>query len=177
MTEEAFGKKAFMAYEYKQISISREQVAMYLDCYENFGWIVDEERSDLKSPGHLMIQMKRNRKIVNKMELTRLQRNFEGCIKEIQMLEQAKTNTALVAALTVGLIGTAFMAGSVFAVTARPPIIWLCILLAVPAFAGWILPYFLYMRIAKKKAEELQPLIEEKYEEIYALCEKGHSLL
>ena len=36
------------------------------------------------------------------------------------------------AALFVGILGTAFMTGSVFAVVAEPPIIWLTILLAVP---------------------------------------------
>ena len=53
----------------------------------------------------------------------------------------------------------------------------LCILLAVPGFLGWILPYFLYRRIAAGQARKLQPVIEAKEEEIYAICEKGHSLL
>ena len=42
---------------------------------------------------------------------------------------------------------------------------------------GWILPYFIYRKVAKKQTEKLQPLIEEKLEEIYQVCEKGHSLL
>lgn len=170
-------KKEFVAYEYKEISVSKDQAAMYLDCYENFGWEPIEERPEIQYPHRVLIQMRRNRKIVNRMELTRLQRNFEACIKEIKMLEQSKATAAMAWALGVGLIGTAFMAGSVFAVTATPPIIWLCVLLAIPAFAGWILPYFLYQSIAKKKTEKLQPLIEEKYDEIYRICEKGHSLL
>lgn len=177
MNNEGTQKKAFVAYEYKEISVRKDQIAMYLDCYENFGWEADDERIDMRSPNHVNIQMKRDRKIINKMELTRLQRNFEACIREIRMLEQAKTSTASIVALAVGLIGTVFMAGSVFAITAQPPIIWLCVLLAIPAFAGWILPYFLYQGIAEKKTEELQPLIEEKLDEIYTICEKGHSLL
>lgn len=69
------------------------------------------------------------------------------------------------------------MAGSTFAVVHETPIIWLCILLAIPGFIGWILPWFLYQRIRKKQTEKLQPLIEAKQEEIYEICEKGHSLL
>ncbi|MCI5529572.1 MAG: hypothetical protein MR406_05465 [Blautia sp.] len=69
------------------------------------------------------------------------------------------------------------MAGSTFAVVHETPIIWLCILLAIPGFIGWILPWFLYQRIRKKQTENLQPLIEAKQEEIYEICEKGHSLL
>lgn len=77
----------------------------------------------------------------------------------------------------IGIAGTVFMAGSTFAVTHEPPIIWLCVLLAIPGFIGWILPYFVYHRLAKKQTEKLQPLIEQKLEEIYEVCEKGHSLL
>ena len=69
------------------------------------------------------------------------------------------------------------MAGSTFAVVHTPPIIWLCILLAIPAFIGWILPYFLYRRLVEKKKEKYEPMIEEKLEEIYQICEKGHALL
>ena len=77
----------------------------------------------------------------------------------------------------IGIIGTAFMAGSIFAVTHQPPIYWLCILLAVPAFSGWIAPYFVYRYVVQRKTKKLQPMIEAKQDEIYEVCEKGHSLL
>lgn len=68
-----------------------------------------------------MIQLKRDRKILNKAELTRLQRNFEACVSEIQTLHGRKTSVASVCSLILGVIGAAFMAGSTFAVTAQPP--------------------------------------------------------
>ena len=114
---------------------------------------------------------------MNKAELTRLQRNFEACINEVDELERSKTANANVWALTIGVIGTAFMAGSVFAVTAAPPQILLCIILAVPAFIGWILPYFLHKKIVAADTKRIVPLIEDKYDEMYELCEKGNKLL
>ena len=78
-------------------------------------------------------------------------------------------------AYVIGIIGTAFMAGSVFAVTANRIIP--CILLAIPAFIGWVLPYFCYRAIVKKKASEVTPLIDQKYDEVYAVCEKANALL
>lgn len=111
------------------------------------------------------------------MELTRLQRNFEACVKEIEMLEQSKTSKGTMYSLMIGLIGTAFMAGSVFAVTAQPPMIFLSIVCAIPAFIGWILPYFVYKKMVKKETERLTVLIEKKYDEIYEICEKGNKLL
>ena len=170
-------RKSFVGYEYKEITVSANQVPMYLDCYENFGWIPEEELSDVKNPHHVTVRMKRDRKIINKMELTRLQRNFEACAQDLNKLQKAKTSAATIWALAVGIVGTVFMAGSTFAVTHEPPIIWLCVLLAIPGFIGWILPYFIYREIVKKQTDKLQPLMDEKMEEIYQVCEKGHSLL
>lgn len=58
--------------------------------------------------------MRRDRKIVNKAELTRLQRKFESCVGQLLSLEHSKTSAATVGSLVIGVIGTAFMAGSVF---------------------------------------------------------------
>lgn len=168
---------SYTGYEYKELSVPKEQASMYIDCYESFGWKIDENFAVNEGHSAANIRMKRDRKIINKMELTRLQHHFEACAKEIEALEKSKTSAATVWALVIGIIGTAFMAGSTFAVVHEPPIIWLCILLAIPGFIGWILPYFIHNRIVKKSAQKIQPLIEAKYEEIYEICEKGNKLL
>ncbi len=176
-------KKSFVGYEYKEIIAESSHVSFLLDGYECFGWELDEKRTESKGsknpsyPKKEVLHLKRNRKIMNKMELTRLQRNFEACVKEIEALEKSKTSVATICALIVGIIGTAFMAGSVFAVTAQPPYIILSIVLAVPAFIGWTVPFFLYRRVAEKQTEKFTPLIEQKYDEIYEICEKGNKLL
>ena len=96
---------------------------------------------------------------------------------QIRLLEKEKTARPTIMAVTAGVLGTAFMAGSTFAVTAEPPQIALCIILAVPGLLGWVLPYFLYRLGVRKQTEKMAPLIEEKYDEIYAICEKGSKLL
>ena len=175
--------KSFVSYEYKEISVDSDKLSFMMDGYEAFGWEVDENVNSAATTPHMPVQgktvlyLKRNRKIINKMELTRLQRNFEACVKEIEALEKAKTSKATMAALIIGLIGTAFMAGSVFAITALTPHIVLSILLAIPAFIGWGLPIFVYRRIAAKDTEKMIALIEAKYDEIYEICEKGNKLL
>ena len=77
----------------------------------------------------------------------------------------------------IGVVGTACMAGSVFAVTAEPPFIMLCILLAIPGFAGWIAPWFVYRVLVRKRSAKIQPLIEDEMEELYEVCRKGKDLL
>ncbi|MBD5522786.1 MAG: DUF2207 domain-containing protein [Lachnospiraceae bacterium] len=176
-------QRNFVGYEYKELFTEGSRFSFLLDGYENFGWELDEnlpedvERRNPVSQQRKVLRLKRNRKIVNKMELTRLERNFEACVNEIDKLEREKTSIATVYALVLGIIGTAFMAGSVFAVTAQTPNYILCIILAVPGFLGWIFPYFLYKKIVGKQTERVTPLIEEKYDEIYEICEKGNKLL
>lgn len=171
------GKSPFTGYEYKKIIVDKEQAAMYVDCYKNFGWFTDGAQTGERGHAQIAIQMKRDRKLVNRMELTRLQRHFEACAEEIETLEKSKTAVASMWALAVGVLGTAFIAGSTFAVTHEPPVIWLCIVLAIPGAAGWALPYFLYRSMYQKQTKKVQHLIEAKQEELYDICEKGHSLL
>lgn len=187
---QALDKKAreYIGYEYKEVETDEAWFSFLADGYENFGWQMDENMPQSETNVHrqysggmgstkMVLRLKRNRKIINKMELTRLQRNFEACVAEIRHLEKEKSSLPTMRSLIVGIIGTAFMAGATFAVTASPPHIALCIILAVPGFLGWILPYFLYRRGVQQQSEKLTPLIEEKYDEIYKICEKGNKLL
>jgi hypothetical protein len=175
--------QSFVGYEYKEIVTVANEISFLIDGYKNFGWVVDDNINSgftdmiLDSHAQVVLRLKRDRKIMNRMELTRLQRNFEFCLKEITHLENSKTTQALIYALAVGIIGTAFMAGFVFAIIAAPPRIFLGIILAIPALAGWIMPYFIYRTKAQQRTEQLNLLIEEKQDEIFAICEKGNKLL
>lgn len=177
MSEITKTARDFVGYEYKELTAPGDKFSLYLDSYENFGWAADENSVRHTQHGLVTVTLKRDRRIVNKAELTRLQRNFDACVREIETLERSKSSGPLVLALSVGLVGTVFMALSVFAVTARPPHIPACVLFAVPAFAGWIAPFFLYRAHLRRKTAQIDPLIEEKLEEAYQLCERGHQLL
>lgn len=176
-------QRNYVGYEYKEVAADNSMVSLLLDGYENFGWEINDTLPDHGIGGKpggaqkTLLRLRRDRKILNKAELTRLQRNFEACISQIQTLEQRKTSAATACAIILGVIGTAFMAGSTFAVTAQPPHYILCTLLAMPGFLGWIFPYFLYKKVTAKQTEKLTPLIEAKYDEIYEICEKGSKLL
>ena len=74
-----------------------------------------------------------------------------------------------------GLAGSAFLGGAVFAyLTGLLP---LMVILAVPGFLGWIAPYFCYQKIQRRRAEQTAPIIEQKNDEIYSVCEQGCRLL
>lgn len=168
-------KKPFVGYEYLDVTVKRNMAHLYADSYENFGWELEGTGEQIGKVDSIVMKFRRDRKILNKVELTRLQRNFDACVSEITSLEAQKYIMAAAVAYAIGVIGTAFMAGSVFAVTSG--LIIVCVLLAIPAFLGWIAPYFLYRSIVRVKTKEITPLIDQKYEEIYTVCEKANALL
>lgn len=175
MSEMSINGKGFVGYEYSDVTVNRTVESLYLDSYPAYGWEYEGKALSLNNVSSVTMKFKRDRKVSNKAELTRLQRQFEALAKEIVTLERSKTFTAAIVAYGIGLLGTAFMAGSVFAFIAG--FIPLCIILAIPAFMAWIVPYFSYVVLCRKKEQELNPLIEQKYDEIYEITEKANSLL
>lgn len=69
-------QRNFVAYEYKEVSANSSQASFLLDGYENFGWEPDDnlpQSSQSRHPGAekmMTLRLKRDRKIVNKTELT-----------------------------------------------------------------------------------------------------------
>ncbi len=169
------GGKAFIGYEYQEVAVKSAISPIYADGYENFGWKLEDSYLSLGKPDSVTMKFKRDRKIRNKPELTRLQHQFDAVASDIVSLEASKRVRASIAAYVVGIIGTAFMAGSVFSITSA--LLIPCIILAIPAFIGWLLPYFLYRSIERKKTASVTPLIDSKYDELYTICEKANGLL
>ncbi len=165
----------FMAYEYKDVTVKKTMQAVYADSYENFGWTLEGTSDPVGKIDSITMKYKRDRKIRNKAEITRLQRQFDACVAEVLRLESSKKIKAAAVAYVVGVIGTAFMAGSVFAVTTGN--VGACVVLSIPAFIGWIIPYLLFRSISGKKTLQVNPLIEQKYDELYTICEKANRLL
>ncbi len=169
-------KKSFVSWDYKEIVVERAQLSQYLDGYACFGWQAGREAADAGS-GQIRLSLRRDRHILNKTELTRLERQFEACMDAIRTLTASIHSRATMASLMVALLGTAFMAGATFAITANQPMIFLCVLLAIPGFIGWGAAHFVYKRVLKLRAERVEPLIEGKRDEIEEVCLKGTRLL
>lgn len=181
----------YVGYDYMELEAERSEISFLLDSYENFGWMVDTHgydaicceaeslhgRAKPIQNQHVRVELKRDRKILNKTELTRLQRHFEACLQESKQLEQRKTSKATMVALIIAFLGTAFMAGSVFAVTANTPHIILCILFAIPGLIGWAVPYPIYRRIVAEDSVRMNQLIDQKYDEMHTICERGRKLV
>ncbi len=174
--EKRQNRERFVGYEYKEVTIKKNYVSLYIDSYENFGWIFEKEKASLQKVGSQVLEFKRDRMIRNKAELTRLQRQFDSIIEEIEYLERNKTLKASVIAYILGVIGCAFIAASVFAITYALNIP-LMIVLSVPGFICWMLSYILYVRIKMYRTQEIAPLIEDKYDKAYEVTKRASALI
>ncbi len=165
------------SFDYLKVTVEEDFLSQYMDGYEKFGWKLDENVKPEKGMGKVTLHMKRGRHIVNKTELVRLQKHYEACMDEICALEASKNAVPTMVSLSCGLIGCGFMAGSVFAVTASQPIIWLTVVLAIPGFFLWAASYFGYKEVKKRRTQRVNPLIDVKYDEACEVCEKAFRLL
>lgn len=88
MNEIIKNDRSYVGYEYKEILVSKDKVSMCIDGYKNFGWKLDENRKQLTEKEKSIIYLKRDRRIINKAELTRLQRHFAKISdKEASLIE------------------------------------------------------------------------------------------
>lgn len=178
MNDSTTNTSNYIGYEHMTISVKPQMMSVYEEAYPHFGWTPDGNDFSVAAPLSVGIRYKRDRKIRNKVELNRLQRQFESSAKEIERLENSKTLTASIVAYIIGVVGTAFMALSVFCFLPEFfNIMWLSIVLAVPGIIGWIIPYFCFVNIKAKKIKQVMPIIDKQYDDINEICEKAHSLL
>lgn len=87
----------FESFDYTKVTVAENQMSQYMDGYEHFGWRVDSNVPIEKGMGKVTIHLKRSRAVLNKMELTRLQRHFEACMSEIAALENSTESFAMIA--------------------------------------------------------------------------------
>ena len=165
------------SFDYLKVTVDEKLCSQYMDGYEKFGWKMDKNRKQEKNKGKVTLNMKRSRHIINKVELIRLQRHYESCMEEISALEASKESIPAMVSISCGLVGCGFVAGSVFAVTNTPPIMWLMVLLAIPGFFLWGASYLSYKMVKKQRIKKVNPLIEAKYDEAYEVCDKAIQLL
>ena len=66
----------FESFDYTKVTVAENQMSQYMDGYEHFGWKVDSHVTIENGIGKVAIHLKRSRAVLNKLELTRLQRHL-----------------------------------------------------------------------------------------------------
>lgn len=162
----------FVAYEYLNQTVSAAMQNTYVDGYANFGWQLQERKAGTRG---VALVFKRDRAIAHKTELNRLQKTFDQQMARVTRLERTKRTGAQVVGLSVGIIGAAFMAGSVFAWEAA--LVVLSIILAVPGFLAWGTAYLAFRWWQGHQAQKVDPLIDDQYDAIAETSKAAFALL
>ncbi|MFT4110895.1 hypothetical protein [Propionicimonas sp.] len=165
----------FVPYEYLTIQVDRELEPLYKDTYRNLGYVIEGYAAGIPNPATVALKLKRDRRINNRAAVLEQQRSAEQALATIASLEHSTQTAPLAAALTAGIIGSAFLAGSVFAITAN---LWLLgIPLGVVGLAGWAAGWFAHGRVKANRVARVTPLIDREYETVYAAGEQAARLM
>ena len=178
-------EKEYVGYEYKEICTNRDMEGLYADSYPSFGWELEGGTPcttlDYIGNDTINLKFKRDRKIKNKTELTRLQRKFENDVEDICHLEKSKNTSATIGASVNGILGAVMFALSVFLMTgmlsAAGYTMPLVVVTGVIGILLWVLIYPTIKRQRAKSTAKASPLIEQKYDSINETCEKAYALL
>lgn len=166
----------FVAYDYLTIAAPRELESLHADTYRNFGWDLESRAFDPRRPGTVVLKLKRDRRVKNRAAVMELQRRCAAALDSIAQLERSKSAAALQVSLGFGIVGSALMAVSVFAITD-----WdlpaLTVIAGALGLLGWTAGYFSHARVQARRAATVAPLIDEQYDVVYATSEEAATLL
>ncbi|MGN1398775.1 MAG: hypothetical protein ACI4WG_02090 [Erysipelotrichaceae bacterium] len=182
--------KDFVAYEYLSIDVLAEKEPLYMDCYENFGWILVNTKSfglvdkddyyinnNSKRKRLVNLKFKRDREIPNKSKIVLLQNKCESSLKKINALEKEPANKGSIYASLNAFVGTIFTAISVFAVSNVKPNYVITAIFGAVGLILWFLSYTIYKKIKLKQEQINASLIEEEYNIVYDCCQQSQILL
>lgn len=170
----------YKGYEYKELVVDKSKLSLYIDGFEKFGWYLEDNQEKLvesNTSGKTLVKFKRDKKILNRAELTRLQRNFEDCMKQIESLEASKSSLATALSIFIGIFGMLVLAVSIMIAVNNSNLMILAVVLSVPGFLAVVMAHYTYKKIVIYKTSKIDPLIQKKVEEIYGLIKKATDLL
>ena len=203
MAESQNPNSMFANYEYRTIVVLKDMDSLWANDMRPFGWTLEKEEPVVSkhvfTPLRLLLTplavfsgkvrnlmichdpksqvtltFKRERGLEGKDELDKLQLQYEICARNIETLEKSKKTGATAAAYGIGLIGTIFMAISVFSylATMTPTFIFTAVL----GFLGWLLPIFVYKTLVFHRTQKVAALIECQKNAIYAVCQQAANI-
>lgn len=164
-----------VTYEYATVRAERDLESLYRDTYRGFGWSVEGYGAALPSTTSVSLKLKRPRHIKNRPQVVEMQRKAEHALTEIAALEKSKGTAAFATSMTLGIIGCAPLAGSIFAIDADR---WgLSIPLGVVGLLLWLAGYLVHGRIKARRIATVTPLIDRQYDVVYEAAEQAAHLL
>jgi hypothetical protein len=154
------------------IRVDRGLQALYRDTYERLGWTVDVRVRTLPGAPAVRMTMSRVRPSTSRPpDGGHAERTAAKALGELSRLEAATDAAAQAAFATAATIGTALLAGAVFAVLATQ---WpLSVPLGALGVLGLAYAGPVRRLVRARRSAELAPLVDRQYELIDALLATG----
>lgn len=182
-TEQHAGE--FVAYEYASVRAPRDLESLYQDSYRSFGWTVESTKTadpirplpltPAIHPNSVTLNLKRDRRIKNRQIVITLQRRAETALASIARLERSKSSIAMAVAVTIGIVGAAFLAGSIFSMNGG--MLVLSIVLGAVGLLLWLGGFASHIAVKARRTAKVGPLIDREYEVLYETSEQASGLL
>ena len=161
-------------YNWKEVSVKKDKETLYIDSYQNFGWVFVNSTVPYPNALTVALKFKRDSSIRNKAEFDKLEKQFENGLRQIQKTERKNRNIIMIPALVSGIGGFILLALAIYnlissnVLTGIILIFAVCVCFAISTFLG-----FRYSKIIKEKNA---PKISEQYSKINAVCEEANTL-
>ncbi|MFT4041624.1 MAG: hypothetical protein QM673_00535 [Gordonia sp. (in: high G+C Gram-positive bacteria)] len=169
-----FDDPTSILFEHSRVCIPTTQEKQYIDGYASFGWeVVGIPRAQGVRGQHTEILFRRDRDTPNRKALDELQSQYETTLAEADRIDNGRSRTPLVVAVVAGLIGSALMAGSVFALD--DGLTLLSVMLGGNAIGIWLIGYLRHRRATKSvaaRAAQEAPAIYAKASDIAARADR-----
>lgn len=169
---------SFTAREYATVRIPARHEQLHRDTYRAFGWTVEAWRgpaaSFVPATSTSILKLTRDRALRGRQALGEFQRQAEGALLRIDALERSRSVRATLVAVILGLVGAAFLAGSVLLLDSGPSIV--AVGLGINGLGLWALAWPASRLTAARRAKRVAPLLDREYDTVYDACERASAL-
>ncbi|WP_312072158.1 hypothetical protein [Anaerotignum propionicum] len=158
--------------EYIEVKINYKLYPMCIDCYHAFGW---EDISTIRGITSVKLRLTRSKKIKNRVELCKLQRECEDALMGLERLLNLQNMKYIRVACVISTISILF--SLITLITCFLRLFLLSVILSCLSVIGLGSIIFIhnkYIRIIKK---EYVQEINEYYDKLYYLCNKAEQLI
>ena len=153
----------YTAYEYATVRVPHTFEPLFRDTYPGFGWTVENPRATTSVASVPLGRTQRS-------ETVTLQLKRDRNLKNRDMVRAAG-----VVAVTIGIVGSAFLAGSVFAMNAGLAV--LSVALGALGLFGWVGGGISYRQVKRRRARHVDPLIENALDTLHEASRRAAHLL
>lgn len=164
-----------VVYEHTGLRVPRHLETVYRDTAPQFGWDIDAVETGAGISGHSTLRLKRDRRLRNRPMTLELERANRSALTAIDALERSRTSIPRTIAITIGIIGSAFLAGSIFLL--EGDFLVASIALGTIGLLGWLAGWFSFNKSKSARAPKVDAAIDRQYDIVYDTAQRAAALL